>query len=241
MFGSDFRIVLLGFAVVTILWIPPLFGEARPDYKVEMIIFTQQPLPGSQTELWSDRLIQPDVRNAIDLRYGSRREGFISLATGAKDLMGANARLSASPRYRVIKHLVWRQPGLDKASAKSVRLQGGTDYSMQFPNRMRLGNAANPDVSMGESLSDASLFELDGTVKIVLGRYLHVYTDLVFRQPLAPSSSSEDGTLDEDETLENSIELIDFQIKNRRRMRSRELHYIDHPRLGILIQITPID
>lgn len=235
MFRSDFRILLLGCATTALLWLPPLFGEARPDYKVEMILFTQQPLPGSQTELWDDPLIQPDVGNAVDLAYGSTREGIVTLAAGARDLADVNARLSASPRYRVIKHLVWRQPGLDKASAKSVRIQGGTDYSMQYPNRTRLGNTANPDASMDESVSAARLLELDGTVTIVLARYLHVYTDLVFRQPVSTSSSIEDGT------SENTTNLIDFQIKNRRRMRSRELHYIDHPRLGMLIQITPLD
>jgi hypothetical protein len=30
-------------------------------------------------------------------------------------------------------------------------------------------------------------------------------------------------------------------IKQRRRMRSNELHYIDHPLLGLLIKISPVE
>jgi hypothetical protein len=227
--------VLFGYAITTLFWLPTLFAEQRPDYKVEMILFTQLPDPKSQTEAWDGRLIQPDVGNAVDLSYDSTPEGFVALTADARDLTSVTARLRNSPRYRVIKHLVWRQPGLGKTSARSVHIQGGTDYSTQFPDRLNLVNTESPDASMDESASAARLFELDGTVTIVLGRYLHVYTDLVFRQPISTPTSVEEGT------SENSTALIDFQIKNRRRMRSRELHYLDHPRLGVLVQITPLE
>jgi hypothetical protein len=60
---------------------------------------------------------------------------------------------------------------------------------------------------------------LDGTVKVTLSRYLHVYSDFMFEgagvgQPV--------------------------RVRDHRRMRSRELHYIDHPLFGILVQITPV-
>ncbi len=235
MSGFGVRFLFFGCAISGLLWFSPTFGEQRPDYKVELILFTQQAQPGSRAELWDRRLIRPEVGNAVDLTYGSRSDGFVTLAASARDLADVNSRLSASPRYRVIEHLVWRQPGLGKASAKSVRIQGGTDYSVQFPDRLSMRNATNAQQFVGESIATNSLLELDGTVKIVLGRYLHVYTDLVFRQPITTTSSEEDGT------SENFTSLIDIRIQNRRRMRSRELHYIDHPKLGMLIQITPLE
>ena len=235
MSGFGVRFLFFGCAISGLLWFSPTFGEQRPDYKVELILFTQLAQPGSRAELWDRRLIRPDVGNAVDLTYGSRGDGFVTLAANARDLADVNSRLSASPRYRVIKHLVWRQPGLGKASAKSVRIQGGTDYSMQFPDRLRSGDAAYSEEYVGESIAAGNLLELDGTVKIVLGRYLHVYTDLVFRQPVTTTSAEEDGN------SENFTSLIDIRIQNRRRMRSRELHYIDHPKLGMLIQITPLE
>jgi hypothetical protein len=60
---------------------------------------------------------------------------------------------------------------------------------------------------------------MDGSIKVTLSRYLHVYTDFQF-----------DGA-----GLAEPV-----HAKNHRRMRSRELHYIDHPLFGILVQITPV-
>jgi len=56
---------------------------------------------------------------------------------------------------------------------------------------------------------------LSGLIRMTRGRYLHLETDLLLR----------DTSLGEPE-----------RIKLYRRMRSGELHYVDHPRLGIMIQ-----
>lgn len=55
---------------------------------------------------------------------------------------------------------------------------------------------------------------LRGLVRISKGRYLHLDTDLL---------------------LEQSDSAQTYRIQLHRRMRSDETHYIDHPRLGILI------
>ena len=74
--------------------------------------------------------------------------------------------------------------------------------------------------------------ELDGTVKIVLGRFLHLYTDLVYRKTFTISSG---------DALGRNRVLADFPVKSHRKMRSKTLHYVDHPYLGILIEIRPIE
>jgi hypothetical protein len=60
---------------------------------------------------------------------------------------------------------------------------------------------------------------LTGRVKVTRGRFLHVHTDLVLRDP----ASSEQ-----------------IRITLHRRMRSNELHYLDHPRIGVLIRAMPV-
>lgn len=57
---------------------------------------------------------------------------------------------------------------------------------------------------------------LRGSIKLNKGRFLHLETDLVLEYP----------------DLEEK-----FLIQNQRKMRRSELHHIDHPKLGILIQI----
>lgn len=56
---------------------------------------------------------------------------------------------------------------------------------------------------------------LSGLIRMSRGRYLHLDTDLILRD----INSSQP-----------------YRIKLHRRMRSDELHYVDHPRLGILIR-----
>ena len=60
---------------------------------------------------------------------------------------------------------------------------------------------------------------LSGKIQITRGRFLHLNTDLVLRE--AGSNRS-------------------YRVRLKRRMRSDELHYVDHPKLGIIIRATPV-
>jgi len=77
------------------------------------------------------------------------------------------------------------------------------------------------------------IYELEGSLRVEVGRYLHLYTDLVFRIEQVESNS-------EEHALRCMPAMDDFRIKNHHRMRSRQVYYIDHPMLGILVQATPI-
>jgi len=113
--------------------------------------------------------------------------------------------------------------------------------------------------------------DLEGLIQVMLARYLHVRADIVFRpklpaqtfpealpagfQPLPatssdamlssamPLSASETGESgDTEEPLEIEQRPVVYRLEQiRRRMRSRELHYLDHPVIGMLIRITPYE
>ena len=57
---------------------------------------------------------------------------------------------------------------------------------------------------------------LDGTIKVSVRRYLHVDLDLLLKSGKG------------------------YRLQAKRRMRSREIHYIDHPKMGVLVLITPV-
>lgn len=61
---------------------------------------------------------------------------------------------------------------------------------------------------------------LQGLVRVSRGRFLHLDTDLILRS--AGSATP-------------------YRIKLNRRMRSNELHYVDHPRVGIVIQALRVE
>ena len=61
---------------------------------------------------------------------------------------------------------------------------------------------------------------LNGLIRVTRGRFLHLDTDLILRD----TNTSQD-----------------VRIRLNRRMRSGELHYVDHPKLGILFQATRVE
>ncbi len=62
--------------------------------------------------------------------------------------------------------------------------------------------------------------DLKGLIKVGLGRYLHLDIDLLLNDPASGEK---------------------IRVTGHRRMRSRELHHLDHPRLGLLVIITPVE
>jgi hypothetical protein len=60
---------------------------------------------------------------------------------------------------------------------------------------------------------------LSGKVALSRGRYLHLTLDLAFTPPDAPNER--------------------YVLRQSRRMRSNERHYIDHPKFGVIAIITP--
>jgi len=139
--------------------------------------------------------------------------------------------LNKSGRYKVLQHISWLQPGLAKEDAVPILIHAGKDYKNEFKER----TYENFNYSDQNSVINQPVNEVDGTIKVVLGRYLHVYTDLAYRRPFNISVDSEDNPLGREHIL------ADFAIKSHRKMRSKELHYIDHPLLGILVEIRPAE
>ncbi len=78
--------------------------------------------------------------------------------------------------------------------------------------------------------------KLHGCVKIIRERYLHILTDMVYYH-----EDNEDLYADEDASYAfgKSIYAKSIPIISRRRMRSKEVHYLDNPGVGIVILVTP--
>ena len=76
-------------------------------------------------------------------------------------------------------------------------------------------SAANaPVVLVGDSPADP----VRGTAQVSRGRFLHLKLDLLYQ--------------DADRA---------YRFRTRRRMRSNELHYLDHPLIGVVAIVTPLE
>ena len=214
------------------------------DYAIEVILFANKTGLYDTAEQFAVNQIIPAPSNGIvlaDVEVNVSNEQtdelppWRPLHPDEYILNNVADRLKKSGRYRILQHVAWRQPVVDKANSQPILVRAGRDFSGLFPER------AYRPVEFSDTLTDAEernltteVRELDGTINIVIGRYIHLYTDLVYRLPRSNPTELRDA-LDRDQIL------VDYAIKSHRRMRSRELHYIDHPLVGVLIEATPIE
>jgi hypothetical protein len=139
-------------------------------------------------------------------------------------------RIKASSQYNIMFYGSWRQTGLDKNNAYKINIE---QQKNQHPTK--------------------SKNSISGYFELVLARYLHMYGQLEYHRaieiPTTDISSTEIAVLDmasspaqqETDTLNENNKQPIYTIKLHRKMRSKTLHYIDHPMVGILLQINPTE
>jgi hypothetical protein len=77
---------------------------------------------------------------------------FTPLQSELFQLSQESANLARHPDYKVLTHLMWRQPVLSKSQAPSIRIAGGYDFSQEFDyegNKLSL----EPDLPVDEAFS----------------------------------------------------------------------------------------
>lgn len=211
----------------------PAPALAQTWYQVEVIVFDEPGTAGKNEESWADNPGVPDLTKAIEL-VGA--DG-LSLSDGDSvphayrlinpsrlSLRGVWSRLGRSGQFRPLAHLGWQQPGLGPRSARAVHL-------------IAWGNATGG----GAGLSPI----VDGTLRIYRTRFLHAEVDLLYRpeggqvlrQGIGGSSGQGSGSVAVDQALGSGSA---YRLAIKRKMRSKELHYIDHPLFSLLIRVTPL-
>ncbi|MFC6672425.1 CsiV family protein [Marinobacterium aestuariivivens] len=141
-----------------------------------------------------------------------RRAGAVELGNGGN---GAYQRLPGS-------NLV--------LTAEKNRLAGQAAYRTLFHGAwyqpVGRESSARPVHIRGGNLMANGVYELDGYVSIDRGRFLHFRPDLYYS--FAAPASSNDGY---------GSSILSANLDTPRRMRSDEIHYLDHPLFGVLVLI----
>ncbi len=216
-------------------------NQAKPEriYDVEVILFRNESVPrGRETVLPTASPELParsiDFSNP-DSAARAARDGFKPLTDAQLRLKAERQRLDASRRYRVLKHFGWRQPGLAADDTRAIRVRGGRFYDNSYES---IDEAMNADAA-GETRR--GLYELEGWLRVSLSRYLHTEANLVLREPAKPEQIAQTRNGQRVPPIDSSGRklLINYPLKEKRRMRSKRLHYLDHPEYGLLVLITP--
>lgn len=230
-------------------------AEAQRWYDVEVIIFSQNSQQYRDSELWpvDYELLQLETtQELLPVPRGAQTTGsapvpFTRLNAQSLRLKAEAERIKSAPDMDLLLHLGWRQPGLAEDKAVAVRIDDG----IQAPTEPGL-QPASPVSTAGAG--NAQLIEavpphrMEGTLKLVLSRYLHIYTDLIYREPLSESAAEPAATQTDLFALAADPLGLSMQpryqvyhLQQSRRMRSRELHYLDHPLFGMAILVTPYE
>lgn len=190
-------------------------AEQAPWYDIELILFKQGGAGTADTENWPEDPGSPDWSGAVSLQPAvtdDPRQPYTLLPAHSRQL---GAQFEALQRTRgelePLLHQAWRQPVAASDGAEPIYLGPESSHRSELPPP-----------------------PFEGLISISVNRYLHVNLDILLRGanrelPLAAPDALSTPTRGS----------IRFQAS--RRMRSGELHYIDHPRLGALILISRVE
>ena len=223
-------------------------------YDIEVIVIENLTKEAKEAENWplQVNIVQPEKivelgqpvlsewlpqDKEIDLK-----SSYIVLSSDKYQLTDAVEKISESKKQRVIFHTAWRQPGLDKNLSLPIHFIHEVAPPPIIENEQTLANETEQDSEVNSSQSTEPLPSiLEGVLRVTLSRYLHLEAELTFKNELPERVNSDNpfSILDsEKERSEVKKQGVIHLKQKRRRIRSNELHYIDHPVLGILINIT---
>ncbi|GAA5189025.1 CsiV family protein [Ferrimonas gelatinilytica] len=173
--------------------------------------------------------------------------------------LGPQARQLARNGHTLLLHTGWQMPVYSRRSASPVLLFGGRNFSETFEfdgrikKRSETEEASQPSYFSSEILEPemaVPVWQLNGWLNIYLDRYLFIEARLDLREPgerqwereenevseLIQADSADD--LDAADTPRASEPyLFTIRMDQNRRARSREIHYFDHPKMGLVVQI----
>lgn len=155
------------------------------------------------------------------------RDAFTALPPSAQDFLTTNRTLSQSPAHRIVYQNAWRQPLQRRSATPAVGLRGGREFGERSEvegsvvvyagsARDRLSMEANLWLTQfGADASQASEWTL----------------------PIMPAALQSGDTRQVPPQPAYTVTRI-MQFQQSREMRLEQFHYLDHPALGMLVQVT---
>lgn len=188
-------------------------------YQVELIVFAR---PDTNTqEVWPTNIHLAYPENLLLVKDEANSEGMKLLPAAERTLNPQAAVLAKSGSYTLLYHQAWRQ----------------TIY----------GRKTNLLITGGKTFNGHQ--ELEGSISLSVGQFLKLQTNLWFTQfvpagtataeawPELPAIPGFDAASAPQDYLVKRI----VKLSQQRSMRSNEIHYIDHPLMGLIIKVFPYD
>jgi hypothetical protein len=235
-------------------------------YQVELIVFARK--NDTSQEHWpsniklrypSDWVELKEITTAENSSIDFTKEAFYRLPESERQLNAQAQKLERNSRFQVLFHNAWRQVITNEKAAKSILIQGGQTFGQhqELEGSIRLSVAtylklqtnlwySQFDLNVGQEQT-RQWPELPKQPNFLATPIagLSLDSSLELEQALAVENQQWDNTLatpDNSNDPANSDNYLTRQIillQQSRDMRSSEIHYIDHPVVGIIVQVTP--
>ncbi len=249
----------------------PAWAASKNDelywYKLEVVVFARTNLGVLEHEYWPEDTghVQPyeslelipengDARMTGELRVpgvqprtsvSTRPEAFQILTPKDYELNQKVYALRKNSGFRVLVHTSWYQPAFDVGMKRAVYLHD----KLPLPYAE---SGDSPTIAIDTVGPEGrSLF---GTVRVYVSRFLHVDIDLVYRvaqqvtyyQKTDEFKNSmflvpQEGNYTTSGEPVTTVAMHGYRLQESRRIKSRELHYFDHPLFGVLLYATPYE
>lgn len=156
------------------------------------------------------------------------RTAFLQLPEQAHDFLGTNRAIAQSASHRIVFHGVWRQLLTRRGAATAIAVMAGR----QFNERREVEGSLSFYLT---NSGDRVIIESN----LWLNRFgTQAQEDSLWELPVLPSlllEPSQDETVEQTQYFVNRI----IQFQQNRDLRLEEFHYLDHPAMGLLVQVTP--
>ena len=208
--------------------------NAGKYYQVDMILFHPQHIKALETEANPRPLLlhQPTAQLGSEDQQKAHFQNLLVLPLLSRNLQHnqiADQRIQNSNNYQLIGHYSWRQ-------------HIGSKQNIIYFNTAELMTSNNPDTELGNNAqtSEQQAVNIEGHLHFSRLRFIHLKAHLLIKVRAAAIVAN--AAKDEHEEQADSTSTVDHwtSMVQTRRMRSNQLHYIDHPTVGMLISLTPL-
>lgn len=194
-------------------------GQAGQRYRIELVVFEHL---GYDSRLFLERTARPLQPQISGFGIG---EGPIRPSEGGFQLQHVADRVERSGQGRVLARLAWDQIGRDYRIAPWIRIQEGR-YLGAWLGDAPAAVVAPDEGGLRTVNPELERYELEGRLRIWVGHFLHLETDLLFRSVYADA-----------ENVSERVPAV--RVRGSQRMNSgEELFYLDHPVVGIIARVT---
>jgi hypothetical protein len=209
------------------------WAQVGRQYRIELVIFERIGYESRRFLETTARPLQPRL-SGLGIGDGPARpseRGF--------ELNHVVERVERSGQGRVLARLAWDQVGRDFGSAPWIRIQEGRYLGERRLERMPVDPIQPGPVGLAPIDPAQERYELEGRLRVWVGQFLHLETDLIFHAPPALPVEAADPV---DDTGSAPDGFTAVPVRGSQRMNSGEdLFYLDHPVVGIIARVTRID